>query len=82
MDISDAVTSWLLDADPAIRWQVQRDVLDTAPAQWQSTRARVAREGFGAALLAEQDPEGTWAGGAFFPAGFFDSPETEAPGQP
>jgi hypothetical protein len=34
----------------------------------------------GAALLAQQDPDGQWAGGAFFPAGFdFDGPEA-APG--
>src|SRR3546814_1418739 len=28
------------------------------------------------------DADGQWAGGAYFPAGFFGSPESEEPGQP
>lgn len=59
---------WLLDSDPALRWQVERDLLG-APAQvWERTRSRVATEGLGARLLARQDPDGRWAGGAYFPA--------------
>ncbi len=73
---------WLLDSDPALRWQVERDLTDAAPQVWQATRSRVASEGFGARLLAEQDADGQWAGGSFFPAGFFGSPESEQPGQP
>lgn len=73
---------WLLDSDPAVRWQVERDLTDAAPEVWEATRSRVSTEGFGAALLAEQDADGQWAGGSFFPAGFFDSPEAKAPGQP
>lgn len=73
---------WLLDSDPAIRWQVQRDLAGSPEDVWQATRARVATEGFGAALLAKQDDDGQWAGGAHFPAGFFESAEREDPGQP
>ena len=73
---------WLLDSDPAVRWQVERDLADAAPAVWEATRSRVASEGFGAALLAKQDADGQWAGGSFFPAGFFGSAESEQPGQP
>lgn len=73
---------WLLDSDPAIRWQVERDITGEPPEVWEATRARVATEGFGAALLDKQDADGQWAGGAFFPAGFFGSPESEQPGQP
>ncbi|WP_263312269.1 squalene cyclase [Brachybacterium atlanticum] len=78
------VVSWLLDTDPALRWQVERDLLDQPPEVWETTRARIPHEGFGARLLDHQDPEtGLWAGGAFFPAGFFDDPENlELPGQP
>ncbi|MGP5267700.1 squalene cyclase [Brachybacterium alimentarium] len=77
------VISWLLDSDPALRWQVERDLLDAPPSQWEATRARIPVEGFGAALLAKQDPDGQWAGGAFFPAGFFDDPANQnLPGQP
>jgi hypothetical protein len=70
-----APTEWLLDSDPAIRWQVERDLLGAPDEVWAATRARVATEGFGARLLALQDPDGQWAGGAYFP-GDFDS---EAP---
>jgi hypothetical protein len=63
-------TSWLLDQDPALRWQVERDLLHEPPGVWEATRARVATEGFGARLLAHQDEDGRWAGGAFFPADF------------
>ena len=73
-----ALHDWLLDSDPAIRWQVERDVTHEPEAVWQATRARVATEGFGAELLAHQDPEGSWAGGAHFPAGFgFDNTEPQ-----
>jgi hypothetical protein len=59
---------WLLDSDPAIRWQVLRDLVQ-APVEvvWKE-RARVAVEGWGARLLALQAEDGQWAGGACFPA--------------
>lgn len=62
------LVDWLLDADPALRWRVERDVVHAPPEVWEATRARVATEGFGARLLALQDPDGQWAGGAYFPA--------------
>lgn len=61
------VTEWLLDSDPAIRWQVMRDLLDAPPEQVAAERARVATEGWGAALLALQDEDGTWDGGVYRP---------------
>jgi hypothetical protein len=74
------VIEWLMDSDPALRWQVERDLLGAPPEVWQTTRARVAREGFGARLLAEQDPAtGMWASGAFFPAGFGGSDDGSQP---
>ncbi|MFJ3319499.1 prenyltransferase/squalene oxidase repeat-containing protein [Curtobacterium sp. NPDC086286] len=76
--MDDTVVDWLLDSDPALRWQVERDLVGAPAPTWQATRARVATEGLGAALLAHQDPDGQWAGGAYFPA----EPEPEGPGQP
>jgi len=75
---------WLLDSDPALRWQVERDLAGAPEAVWTQTRARVATEGMGARLLALQDPDGQWAGGAFFPADFdFAGPEAaQGAGQP
>lgn len=54
-------------------------LLHEPPEVWEGTRARVAAEGFGAGLLALQDMDGQWAGGAFFPADA--DPQTET-GQP
>ena len=62
--------AWLLDSDPAIRWQVERDLVNEAPTVWAATRASIATKGFGARLLSLQDRDGQWAGGAFFPAEF------------
>lgn len=59
--------TWLLDGDPAIRWQVHQDLLDEEPEAVAAERARVACEGWGARLLALQDPEGTWAGALYSP---------------
>lgn len=64
------VMDWLLDSDPAIRWQVLRDLADSPEEVWTAERARVAAEGWGARLLALQGDDGQWAGGACFPAGF------------
>ncbi|HEY6329008.1 MAG TPA: prenyltransferase/squalene oxidase repeat-containing protein [Blastocatellia bacterium] len=56
-------TEWLLAGDPAIRWQVLNDLLGAPESAVERQRGRIAREGWGARLLARQDPEGTWAGG-------------------
>ena len=72
------VLAWLLDSDPAIRWQVLQDLTDAPADVVAPERARVATEGWGARLLDLRDPDGQWAGGAFFPAGFQGSDD----GQP
>jgi len=61
-------TDWLLDSDPAIRWQVLRDLVPAPAEAVAAERARVAAEGWGARLLALQGGDGQWAGGACFPA--------------
>jgi hypothetical protein len=64
------VLDWLLDSDPALRWQVLRDLSDAAPEAVAAERARVATDGWGARLLALRGDDGQWAGGACFPADF------------
>jgi hypothetical protein len=59
---------WLLDSDPAIRWQVLRDLVRAPAEVVAAERARVATEGWGARLLDLQGADGQWAGGACFPA--------------
>jgi hypothetical protein len=53
---------WLLDSDPAIRWQVMRDLTDEPPNVVAAERSRIATEGWGAKLLALQSPGGKWGG--------------------
>jgi len=62
------VLEWLLDSDPAIRWQVLRDLVHAPADVVARERARVANEGWGARLLELQGEDGQWAGGACFPA--------------
>src|SRR6478752_9653798 len=64
------VIEWLLEGDPAIRWQALRDLTDGAPDEVAAERARVETEGWGARLVALEDDVGLWAGGACFPAGY------------
>lgn len=60
------VTAWLLDSDPAIRWQVLQDLIGASPQEVAAERAEVARTGWGRALL-DRQVDGQWAGGACFP---------------
>src|SRR4051794_16257826 len=61
----DPVVAWLLDADPAIRWQIMRDVTRESADVVAEERSRVATEGWGARLLELQTPDGLWAGTAW-----------------
>jgi len=58
------VLAWLMDSDPAIRWQVLRDLTGASADEVAAERRRVATEGWGARLLALQRPDGQWNGGA------------------
>src|SRR5262249_20044256 len=66
MDMID----WLLEGDPAIRWQVLRDLTNASAGDVAAERARVEHDGWGARLLALEDPDGLWDGGACFPAAY------------
>ena len=65
--MSFSVLDWLAAGDPAIRWQVERDLLDRNAAIWGETRTQIDHVGWGRELLARQDPEGTWGGGLYSP---------------
>ncbi|MDY7102077.1 MAG: hypothetical protein S0880_12895 [Actinomycetota bacterium] len=67
MESHERLVRWLLDGDPAVAWQVRRDLLDEPVATVEAARARVATEGWGARLLAEQDPSGTWGDALYSP---------------
>lgn len=64
-DEAVSVVDWLLDSDPAVRWQVMRDLTDAPEQAVAAERARVATEGVGVRLLALQAPDGRWGGAAW-----------------
>jgi len=57
-----AQLKWLLDSDPAIRWQVLRDLTEEESNAVAVERSRVETEGWGAQLLARQSRAGEWGG--------------------
>jgi hypothetical protein len=59
------VVDWLLDSDPAVRWQALRDLTSAPEEEVAAERARVATEGAGARLLALQGADGRWGGAAW-----------------
>ena len=61
------LTAWLLESDPALRWQVLRDLADAPPEQVRAERELVATHGWGARLLALQGADGQWGGGTYWP---------------
>ena len=63
--IPEAVIEWLLDSDPAIRWQVMRDLTNASGEEVAAERVKVATEGWGTQLLALQGADGSWAGTAW-----------------
>jgi hypothetical protein len=81
MTRSGPAVDWLLDSDPSIRWQVMRDLLGAPESEWSAERAEVETTGWGARLLAYEDEDGQWAGGAFAPRDF-DAREWREVGQP
>ena len=60
-----SVIQWLLDADPAIRWQTMRDLTGANADEVAAERAKIATEGWGSQLLARQGPDGYWGGAAW-----------------
>ncbi len=61
------VLDWMLEGDPAIVWQTQRDLLDADEKKWRATQHLVTTEGWGARLLAERESGGRWDGGLYTP---------------
>jgi hypothetical protein len=68
---ADGTIQWLLQGDPAIRWQTLRDLVGAADREVERERRRVARDGWGAGLLARQDTDGRWAGGLSSDGGLY-----------
>ncbi len=64
LDPADPVVAWLLAGDVAIQYQTHRDLLGQ---ERPDLRARIATEGWGAALIAARRPDGHWGQGFYQP---------------
>lgn len=65
--IDTPTLDWLLDGDPAIRWQVMRDLINADEPEVRAEQACVTETGWGRDLLSRQDPNGMWGGGLYSP---------------
>ena len=65
--VDDELLDWLLEGDPAIRWRVLQGLTDASDKEVTRERSRVAMEGWGARLLAAQNPDGGWGEGVYSP---------------
>lgn len=74
--MASAVTEWLLDSDPSIRWQVMRDLTGEPTEVVARERARVETEGWGARLLDLQADDGHWGGGPYVVPGWIATTDT------
>src|SRR3954464_10878696 len=71
-----SVIEWLLDSDPAIRWQVMCDLIGEPDATVARERLRVASEGWGGRLLDLQGADGHWGGASFVPHAWISTQDT------
>ncbi len=67
MSTPNELILWLMDGDPAIRWQTMRDLQGVPAKRWEAEQRRTLNEGWGAKLLALQAPDGSWGGGIYSP---------------
>ena len=58
------ILNWLMQGDPAVAYMTARDLLDE---DRPDLNARIATEGWGAALLAARRADGHWGRGFYFP---------------
>jgi hypothetical protein len=61
--VEEPIVEWLLAGDPAVRWQVMRDLLDAPDEAWQAERRGTTETGWVAELLARQGADGEWPAG-------------------
>lgn len=55
--MADKVIEWLLQGDPSIRYQTERDLMGNDNPK---LRQQIAREGWGARILEKRKPDGHW----------------------
>lgn len=59
--------SWLLEGDPAIRYQTLRDLTNANRSEIDAERSNILRRGWGRRLLELQEADGTWSHALYSP---------------
>jgi len=62
MNAKQEITTWLLDSDSSIRWQVMKDIQVIEKRIYSQERQKLADTGWCAGLLRLQDKDGLWNG--------------------
>ncbi len=65
--MNSEILSWLLEGDPSIRWQVQKDLLHFPSTKYETERKKITSVGWGKRLLDLQDSDARWGGGMYGP---------------
>lgn len=60
MEIRQEIINWLLDSDPAIRWQVMKDILHEPQTAYEKERGKLTHSGWCARLLQLQEKDSLW----------------------
>ncbi|MBU1099746.1 MAG: hypothetical protein KKA84_05005 [Bacteroidetes bacterium] len=61
------IIDWLLDGDPSVVYQTNRDLLGKSEKSLAADRKKIAGSGWGKKLLDFQDDDGKWSGGFYTP---------------
>lgn len=67
MENEEKIIDWLMQGDPAIRYQTMRDLTGANENELAKEREQIALTGWGKQLLDCQDAKGTWANGLYSP---------------
>lgn len=65
MNTKQEITTWLLDSDSSIRWQVMKDIQVIEKRIYSQERQKLADKGWCAELLRLQDKDGLWNGSLY-----------------
>lgn len=60
--MTDPILLWLLEGDPAVKWQVQRDLLNKPSSVYEKTRNLMRKRGWAKQFQDKQDENGSWPG--------------------
>jgi hypothetical protein len=63
MHLEPEILDWLMEGDPVIRFQVQRDLLEEPESVWRSEQERMLEVGWVADYMSYQNPDGSWPKG-------------------